>query len=800
MGDENRYHPSKAQGLSKEQVEQRVRDGLTNEYKSNKTKSYGQIIKEHFWTFFNILNFILAGLLIAVGAYKDLAFMVVVIVNFMIGLIQEFSSKRTLDKLSLIVAAKVNVLREGQIKRVSVGEIVLDDVMELKMGNQICADSTVLSGYIEVNESLITGESDVIVKHEGDYLYSGSFVVSGTAQAKVEHIGADNYANQISASAKEEKKRKSELYSTMGLILRVISFVIVPLGVMLFYKQNVILGLLPNDAVVKTVAALIAMIPEGLVLMTSIAFVASTVFLAYDKTLVQDIYGIETLARADIICLDKTGTLTEGELKFDRIVPLKDVELETIMRNFCGATQDENATMAALREQFSPAHDYAVLGQIPFSSARKYSGVCFEDKGTYILGAADFVFPKGFDGLKQQAEELSENGIRVIVLAHSKRLAKEQQLPEELEPIAFFLLCDRVRKDAKETLEYFYKHDVQIKIISGDHPKTVAYIAEQAGVLDAQNYVDASTLKTREELERAVSSYNIFGRVLPQQKKELICIMKEQGHQVAMMGDGVNDVLALKEANCSVAVASGSDAAKNISDIVLMDSNLKHLLHVVEDGRKIINNIQRVATLFITKTVYSVLLALATLFLFESAYPFTPLQLVITSFVTIGAPSFFLALEPQYERIKGRFIRNVLVKSLPGGLCIALSIILVNFFAHSFGYAQNELSTMCVYLVVAGGLWVLLKVSLPLSWIRRTVLIGMAGLFVALVIFFHGFFEIYPINLSQILMVAVLIAAMPLLMTLFEKLMQKFYAFWGKRKKQNDVVIEKLNQMRSKID
>ncbi|MDL2236221.1 cation-translocating P-type ATPase [Christensenellaceae bacterium OttesenSCG-928-K19] len=793
MEELERYYPTSEEGLTDEQVRERVAAGRVNEYTSNTTKSYGRILWEHLFTFFNILNIVLLVLLLAVGAYKDLVFMIIVVANFLVGVIQEFSAKRTLDKLSLIVAACVRVIRSGKKHTVRVGEIVLDDVMELVAGNQIAADATVLSGYLEVNESLISGESDVIIKRPGDFLYSGSFVVSGNARAQVEHIGADNYANQISKSAKEQKKRKSELYSTLGTILRVISYIIIPVGVMLFYKQNVILNLLPEEAVVKTVAGLIGMIPEGLILMTSIAFVGSVIFLAHDHTLVQDMYGIETLARVDVICLDKTGTLTEGKIAFQNIIPLTDVDATTALCNICGASQDENATMTAIRQQFPAAHDWKPEALVPFSSERKYSGVCFANEGTYMLGAAEFLFPQD-EALKEREAEIAEDGGRVVLLAHSDATLQENEIPSGLCPLAFLLLSDNVRKDTKDTLEYFDRYDVEIKIISGDHPKTVAHIAQQSGVKNAERYVDASTLETEEQLSQALVEYSVFGRVSPAQKKQMVALMKQQGKKVAMMGDGVNDVLALKEADCSVAVASGSDAAKNVSDIVLMDSNLKHLLHVVEDGRKIINNIQRVATLFISKTVYSVLLALATLFLFESAYPFTPLQLVVTSFVTIGAPSFFLALEPQYDRVKGKFIRNVLGRSLPGGLTITVAIILINYLVPLLAATPDELAAMCVYLAVAGGMWVLVKVSVPFTWIRRTVLIGMIGLFTIGVIFMHDFFEISAITPWQIVAVAVLCGVMPLLMMFFEWLARKMFA-WMEKRKTGKKMLHKLNSM-----
>lgn len=795
MDDIKRYDSCTDTGLTEEQVRQRIEAGLTNEYKSNTTKSYGQILKEHFLTFYNILNIVLCGLLMSVGAYKDLAFAVIVVANFLIGVIQEFSSKRTLDKLSLIVAAKVSVIRDGQKQTVQIGEVVLDDVMELKAGNQVCADGTVLTGYLEVNESLISGESDVIIKREGDFLYSGSFVVSGTARARAEKIGAENYANQISASAKEYKKRSSELYRAQNKILKFISYILVPMGIMLFLKQYLLVGLIPEDAIVKTVAALIGMIPEGLILMTSIAFVTSVIFLARDNTLVQEVYGIETLARADIICLDKTGTLTEGELLFEKMIPLGDVDAERIMRLVCGASQDENATMTSLKKEFPPLIEYKISKLIPFSSERKYSGVCFEGQGTYILGAAEFIFPASNDALKVRTKELSKDGSRVLIVAHSEHVAEENALPEAMQPLAILILSDKIRPDVKDTLAYFYEYDVDIKIISGDHPSTVAKIAGEAGVKNAENCVDVSGLQSESELKEAVLTSSVFGRVSPAQKKEMVEIMKQQGSKVAMMGDGVNDVLALKEANCSVAVASGSDAAKNVSDIVLMDSNLKHLLHVVEDGRKIINNIQRVATLFITKTVYSVLLAFLTLFIFESAYPFTPVQLVITSFITIGAPSFFLALEPQYDRIKGQFIKNVLQKSLPGGLAVTLCIIIVNILMETLVMTPNQLSTICVLVVVAGGMWVLLKVSVPFTTLRKVIIIAMIALFAGGAWLMSGFFELYPLTIEQIILTAALCGAMFFIMRFFEWLMKKIYAFMDKRELEKSKMVKKLKSL-----
>ncbi|MEA4853197.1 MAG: HAD-IC family P-type ATPase [Christensenella sp.] len=765
-----RFQPHCKTGLTEKQVQDRIAAGLTNAVNTHTTKTYRQIFKDNFLTFFNVLNLIFTILIILTGYIKELAFLLVVGGNLIIGLVQEITTKRTLDKLSVMVTAKVTVVRDGVQSVINITDLVLDDVILLKTGNQISADSIVLEGSLEVNESLITGESDVIVKAPGDFLYSGSFVVSGSAYAQVEHVGLENYANRISASAKVTKKRYSQLRIALNKILKIVSVIIVPIGVLLFLKQWLIVGLPIADNTVKTVGALIGMIPEGLILLTSISLATSAVILATRHTLVQDLYCIETLARVDVLCLDKTGTITEGKMHVQGTIPLRKADIPRLLANMAGALTDDNATMNAIREKYGERFDYPINHIIPFSSARKYSGVCFDGRGTYLMGAYEFIFPQPFPNV--HPDDYAKDGARVLVLAHSDNQSKENEVPAGIHPIAFVIIADRIRDDAKATLEFFEKQQVDIKIISGDSPVTVSAIARQAG-LKKYEAIDASHLTTLEQIEEAAAKYSVFGRVTPAQKKDLIAALKRQDHTVAMTGDGVNDVLALRESDCSIAMASGSDAAKNIANLVLMDSNFATMPDIVNEGRKVINNIQRVATLFITKTVYAVLLALMTLILIDSSYPFTPLQLTLISFVNIGFPAFFLALEPNFAPIKKHFLINILEKSLPGGLCVILSILAVNILAGVFQYTPDAVSTMCVFLATAAGIWVVVKVSQPFTTARKIILAASIGVFVLCLIFLSNFFGVTPLNIPQYIVLGINILLMPFIMKLFEHLVQK---------------------------
>lgn len=651
-------------GLTKEEVEERIKENKVNYDTSLPTKSIKTIVRENIFTLFNLINILLGVAVFCVGSYKNLLFLIVIFCNTAISIIQEINSKKAVDKLSILAQAKVNCIRDGEKQEIGINSIVLDDLLMLETGNQIVADSIILEGEVEVNESFITGESDVIYKRKGDTLLSGSFVVSGKCKAEVIHIGDENYTSKISSGAKYVKKVNSEIMKSLNGIIKIVSIAIVPIGILLFFNQ---LGLTENsfkNAVVNTVAAIIGMIPEGLVLLTSTVLAVSVIRLSKRKVLVQELYCIETLARVDTLCLDKTGTITEGTMEVNDIIEItkSKQELEEILSEISSASDDNNSTIEAIRAKYKNKQKWKVINKIPFSSQKKWSGVCFKDKGSYIIGAPEFVLREKYDEYKERIEKYS-NDYRVIIVANSEGDFIEKELPDKLEVLGFVLISDVIRKEASKTLKYFKEQGVNIKIISGDNPITVSKIAKRAGVENSEKYINMQEIKTKEQLEKAAKEYTIFGRVTPVQKKELVQALKKEGHTVAMTGDGVNDVLALKEADCSIAMASGSDATRNVAELVLLDSNFASMPEIVLEGRRTINNIERSATLFLVKTIYASILAIIFLFV-NMPYPFMPIQLTLISTVTIGIPSFVLALEPNKERIKGKFLRNVISRAL----------------------------------------------------------------------------------------------------------------------------------------
>lgn len=655
-------------GLTKEEVEERIKENKVNYDTSLPTKSIKTIVRENIFTLFNLINILLGVAVFCVGSYKNLLFLIVIFCNTAISIIQEINSKRAVDKLSILAQAKVNCIRDGEKQEIGINSIVLDDLLMLETGNQIVADSIILEGEVEVNESFITGESDVIYKRKGDTLLSGSFVVSGKCKAEVIHIGDENYTSKISSGAKYVKKVNSEIMKSLNGIIKIVSIAIVPIGILLFFNQ---LGLTENsfkNAVVNTVAAIIGMIPEGLVLLTSTVLAVSVIRLSKRKVLVQELYCIETLARVDTLCLDKTGTITEGTMEVNDIIEItkSKEELEEILSEISSASDDNNSTIEAIRAKYKNKQKWKVINKIPFSSQKKWSGICFKDKGSYIIGAPEFVLREKYDEYKERIEKYS-NDYRVIIVANSEGDFIEKELPDKLEVLGFVLISDVIRKEASKTLKYFKEQGVNIKIISGDNPITVSKIAKRAGVENSEKYINMQEIKTKEQLEKAAKEYTIFGRVTPVQKKELVQALKKEGHTVAMTGDGVNDVLALKEADCSIAMASGSDATRNVAELVLLDSNFASMPEIVLEGRRTINNIERSATLFLVKTIYASILAIIFLFV-NMPYPFMPIQLTLISTVTIGIPSFVLALEPNKERIKGKFLRNVISRALRNSL------------------------------------------------------------------------------------------------------------------------------------
>ena len=734
-------------GLTGAEVKSRFDQGLYNRQIQSKTKSVSQIIRDNTLTLFNMLNIVLAALVIAVGSYKNALFINIVVINTVIGIIQEIRAKRTIDRLSLISQPHITVLRDGRETRIAVHEIVLDDLMILSNGSQIPADSVVVSGELEVNESLLTGEADAIVKRTGDKLLSGSFAVAGRAKARVIHVGEDNYAARLTAQVKQVKAPNSEIMRALNFILKVVSVAIIPIGIIMFVQQHFFQNQLLAPSVVSTVAALIGMIPEGLVLLTSVALAVGVVRLARYKTLVQELYCIETLARVDVLCLDKTGTITEGTMEVKSINLINNMKNPAqAIRALMAALPDDNATACALRESFSGAAPKWVARKLaPFSSARKWSGAYFEGEGSYVIGAPEFILRENYPAYREQVEGYAADGNRVLLLAHSpENFPDPLALPENLTVIALVLLGDRIRPEARETLEFFACQGVDIKVISGDSPVTVSEVACRAGLMKGNAWVDASQLTTEAEIAEAAEKYTVFGRVSPEQKQYLIRALKDAGHTVAMTGDGVNDVLALREADCSIAMAAGSDAARQISQLVLLDSNFANLTRVLMEGRRVINNISRAASLFLVKTIFSFLLSLVVI-VSASSYPFVPIQLTLISTLAVGIPSFFLALEPNKSRLSGSFMAKVLRRALPGALTIVVTCVSLLFIGHLLDFSNAEISTLSCILTGAAALMVLYDVCQPLNALRTLLFWTMTVAFIGLLVGLPAFFQLIPL-------------------------------------------------------
>lgn len=794
-------------GLTDEQVNARIAEGKVNADENPNTRTYKQIVRENTLTFFNFLNLVLLVLVLLVGSYKNAFFVCIIIINTLIGIAQEIRAKKTIDKLAILTARKSVVIREGQKWTVPTEELVLDDVVCLKTGDQVPADARILEGSLEVNESLLTGESDNLPKNEGDELFSGSFVTSGEACCQIIHVGKDNYAAQITSEAKEFKRHNSELKNSLNAILKVISIIIVPLGALLFYKQYYIVGDTFRDSVVSMVAGVLGMIPEGLVLLTSVALTLGALVLANKKTLVQELYCIETLARVDTLCLDKTGTITEGTMCVERVEPYVSTgrvetaatesepaespeaeaqgqvaadpafgdDINTVMGNMMYVLKDQNATIDALRKRFPAKQDMTPEHVIPFSSDRKYSGAVFEEKGTYLMGAAQFLFPENNEELTEKCQAYAEEGLRVLVLAHSSQNAEGTELPEGLKPLALMLLTDVIREEAPDTLAFFDSQEVDLKVISGDDPVTVAAIARRAGLKNADSYVDATTLTTEEELQDAVAQYSVFGRVTPQQKKAMVQALQAQGHTVAMTGDGVNDVLALKEADCSIAMAQGSDAAKNIANVVLLDSNFASMPHIVNQGRRVVNNIRTAASMFLIKTMFSVMLSLLTIF-FGNAYPFEPIQMSLISACAVGIPTFLLAQENNYEKIDHTFLRHVFINAFPAAITITFCVFAVMLVCQNVYHSMAMLNTACVLVTGWNYMAALKTVYAPLNTYRKVIIYGMQFIFFAAAVIFQKLLSLGSLDFGMIILVFILMTFAPVLIDVITVWLKGIYA------------------------
>jgi cation-transporting ATPase E len=731
-----RYNPKIEDGLTNSQVQNRIKNGYVNYDTNIKTKSIGRIILDNCFTLFNILNLCLGLLVFFVHSYKNLLFLGVVVCNTLISIVQEIRSKIVIDRLSIISSKTACVVRDGKSKVINIKDVVLDDIIKYKRGSQIIADSIIKKGVVEVNESLISGEENSITKKEGDTLYSGSFIVSGRCTCRVERVGKDSYSSKITNEAKYIKKVNSEIMRTLNKVIKVMSIIIIPIGIILLLKQyNFDKNM--TDAVINTVAALIGMIPEGLILLTSTVLAVSVVRLSREKVLVQELYCIETLARVDTICLDKTGTLTEGTMEVEDVVVLNNkYNYEEILSAIARVFTDDNPTMEAISRKFNKSVNYEVISKEPFSSEKKYSSVTFKE-GKYILGAPDILDKS--NKMKELMDKYSDN--RFVLLKSEK------------DNIALILLKDKIRYKAKNTLDYLRKENVDIKIISGDNEKVITRIAKRLGFKDIK-CIDMSQNKTNMN-HQIVENFNIFARVSPSQKRDLIKALKNNGHTVAMTGDGVNDVLALKESDCSIAMASGSDAARNVSELVLLNSDFDAIPEIIAEGRRTINNIERSSSLFLTKTVYATLLAILFIFL-KFDYPFEPIQLSLISTITIGIPAFVLALEPNYNIVTGNFFLNILKKSIPGGLTIVVNVLFVVLFSKIFNLDSNIISTMAVILVAITGFILLHKTCDKFNKLRLSLFIVLIILFLSCIIGLPKLFELVILKPIYIIYIALL--------------------------------------------
>lgn len=740
-------------GLTDEEVRQRVEEGLTNRADISTDKTTKEIVISNVFTYFNLIFLVITILLIMVGSFRNLTFLPIIIGNTVIGIVQEIRAKKTLEKMSLLNAPRADVIRNGSVKQISTEELVKDDVILLTAGKQICADAVVISGNIQVNESLLTGEADEVEKTEGSTLMSGSFVVSGECYARLEKVGNESYISKLSLEAKSMGgKEQSEMIRSINLIVKWVGIVIIPIGLILFWQSHFVNGESITKSVTSTVAAIIGMIPEGLYLLTTVALALSTMKLARKKVLLHDMKSIETLARVDVLCVDKTGTITEPDMKLKEIFLCKNSgadgtqtaltldELKSLILDYANASVDNNATMLALKSYAADAltnntsalHRTAVSQQA-FSSSLKYGSVTFSD-GTYLLGAPEFIMHEDFARIEEEIIPYADKGDRVLLFARYDGKNVENGINGSVTPLGFVALANPIRENAVKTFEYFKSQGVAIKVISGDNPRTVSRIAIQAGIESAESFVDAATLDTEDKIADAVNKYTVFGRVTPKQKKQLVKALQAKGHTVAMTGDGVNDILAMKDADCSVAMASGSEAAAQAAQVVLLDSDFAHMPDVVYEGRRVVNNIQRSASLFLVKNIFSLLLSLFSVILMVT-YPLEPAQVSLISMFTIGVPGFLLALEQNKDRIKGRFITNVMLKALPGGLTDVIAVGALVVCGEVFCISDASIGTIATLVLSVVGFMILFKISEPLNGMKYAVIIGnIAGLV------FSGFF------------------------------------------------------------
>lgn len=773
-----RVKASHEKGLTADQVNERINKNQTNKTPNANVKTYRAIFFENIFTFFNILCILISISLMVVGSFSNLLFMAIIVVNIAIGIIQEIKAKKTIEKLSLLTAPAVKVIRDGTAQTISVDEVVLDDIIVLTNGKQIVADSIIVEGAIEVNESMLTGESLPIKKKVGDTVLAGSFVVSGSCHVRVEKVGSSNYIQQLASKAKQYKKPKSELFNSLKQIIKVIGFILIPIAI-LMYINNYTQFANIKTTIEKTAGSIIGMIPAGMFLLCSVTLTVSVIKLARRKALVQDLYCVEMLARVNVLCLDKTGTITDGTMKVYNCIQLNNTNytLKRIMGSLLSSLGDNNQTSQALINYFGYNKELKPISTVPFSSARKLSAVTFENAGTYIMGAPEFVMPGGTDEkTTNMIEQYAKDGYRVLLLAHSTSNIIKDNPPSNRTPVALLILEDKIRDNAAETIKWFKENDVQVKIISGDNPLTVAEIAKRVGVENTDKLINLEGLNEKQVIA-AANKYTVFGRVTPEQKAILVKAIKADGNTVAMTGDGVNDILALKEADCSIAMASGSEAVRSVSHMVLLNSDFSSMPETVLEGRRVINNVQRASSLFFMKTIFTIIFSIFILSILEP-YPLEPIQMMLLESLVIGLPSFFLAFLPNSKRIEGKFIYNLIKNALPGAFALIINAIAIyGFIYFTTGTLANTevLSTMVAVTLLFTGLAVLYRLCKPLTLPTGFLFFAMLGLCLVGVFALSGFFKfaITALSLSDKLFMIILILIAPTLINLLYKLMDK---------------------------
>lgn len=783
-----RYTPDYKEGLTEKQVLERVNAQATNKTIDTSFKTNKQIYFQNIFTYFNLIFIVLAVLLCLVGSYKNLTFLPVIIANTGIAIYQEIRSKKILDNLNVLNSAKVTVVRNGTESKIDLENLVLDDVVLLETGQQIPADGIVLSGKLQVNEALLTGEADEITKEVDDYLMSGSFIVSGSAYVRLDKVGYDSYISQLTAKAKKMGEgEQSEMIASLNKLIKWVGIIIIPLGITLFSQSYFFNGDTIKESVVAMEAALIGMIPEGLYLLTTIALAMSAARLAKQRVLLHDMKSIETLARVNVLCVDKTGTITENQMSVQKLLiatndqaKQKADRIEELISDYAKMMANDNATMEAIKEAFPYGSDKEVLAMLPFSSVQKFSSVTFSD-GVYVLGAPEMVLRDHFLTYKNEFSHYTSQGYRVLVFGSYQGKLEKAVLEEEVIPLAYLLIANPIRKEAPATFAYFEEQGVAIKVISGDNPQTVSSVALQAGIANADKYIDASQLAEEDYLE-AVEKYTVFGRVKPEQKMAFVQLLKQQ-NTVAMTGDGVNDILAMKEADCSIAMASGNEATIQAAQVALLDSDFSRMPEIVAEGRKVVNNIERSASLFLVKNIFSFLLSIFSV-LFALTYPLEPSQITLISLFTIGLPSFLLALEENKQRIKGKFIFNVMEKAIPGGLTDMTVVGMLVIGGVILNLNKTDISTASTMLLIAVGFLVLYKICQPLNQFRGRIILFCAGGIVFSVVFLHTLFSISAISPVSILLLVILFFAADSIFRQYTHYIEKYSRLKNEQKKR----------------